>query len=75
MADKKGGFTILLWNGDYDDANFVVKDNTSGKLTYFNPEKPKDVAWTSSDLTSDPSVKGWEEFGNEHVEALDDIIF
>ncbi|UXR28843.1 hypothetical protein [Bacillus paranthracis] len=69
------GFTLLRWNGKYgDEAIFVAKDNSNGKQTIFKPYS-KDVAWTDKDLTQSDEAKGWEEFGNEKVDSLDDIVF
>lgn len=76
MTEQKTGYTFLRWNGDYGDtSNFIVRDNKNNKQTYFTPGETKHLAWTDKDLTKDPRVKGWEEFGNETVEDLEDVVF
>jgi hypothetical protein len=75
MASSKG-YSFLLWNGKYGKgAKFVVKDNASGKQTYFTPDRMKDISWVQADLTKDPSVKSWQDFHNEQIENLDDVVF
>lgn len=72
----KGGYTFLRWNGTYGTkAQFIVKDNTTGKQSLFSPARPNDVAWTGDDLTTDPDYKGWQDFGNEQVPNLNDVVF
>lgn len=70
------GYSFLLWNGKYGSgAKFVVKDNKTNKQTYFTPDKMKDISWVDADLTKDPSAKGWEDFHNEQIEKLEDVVF
>lgn len=70
------GFTFLKWNGsDGSESNFVVRDNKTGKMSYFTPGDTVDVTWTDKDLTQDPNVKGWDDFGNETVDDLEDVVF
>jgi hypothetical protein len=76
MADTKGGYTFLLWNGEYGSgAKFVVRDNANGKQTFFTPGDMQDITWASVDLTKSPDVKGWDGFENETVENLADVVF
>lgn len=76
MAENNKGFTFLLWNGEYGEkAKFIVRDNSTGKQSYFTPGRLSDIVWTSQDLTKDSSVKGWEGFENETVDDLDDVVF
>ncbi len=70
------GYSFLLWNGKYGKgAKFVVKNNENNKQTYFTPGNTKDISWVSSDLTKDPSVKNWQDFFNEQIENLEDVVF
>lgn len=76
MTDNKTGFTFLLWNGEYGDkAIFIVRNNSNGKQSFFTPGRMKDLVWAESDLTKDSSVKGWDDFQNETVDDLDDVVF
>ncbi|WAB25169.1 hypothetical protein M3_0218 [Lysinibacillus phage vB_LfM_LysYB1] len=76
MASKTTGYTFLLWNGEYGEtAKFVVKDNSNDKQSLFTPGKMKDLAWVASDLTKQNDVKGWQDFDNEQVDDLDDVVF
>jgi len=76
MAEQKTGYTFLLWNSEYgEESNFIVRDNTTGKQTYFTPGDTRHLAWTDKDLTKDPQVKGWGDFGNETVDDLEDVVF
>lgn len=76
MAEKTTGFTFLLWNGKYgDEANFVVRNNANNKQSFFAPSNTKDVTWVGADLTKDNSVQGWEDFDNETVDNLDEVVF
>jgi len=73
---QSGGFTFLKWNGQYNEgAKFVVRDNSSGKQAMFTPGRTHDLVWTKSDLTEDPEVSNWEDFGNETVDNLEDVAF
>lgn len=75
MAESTG-YTFLLWNGKYgDDANFVVRNNKNGKQSFFTPGNMKDLVWTDSDLTRTDAVRGWEDFANETVDNLEDVVF
>ena len=47
------GYTFLRWNKKYGSAaQFVVKDNESGKQSVFSPSRPSDVAWSTKDLAN-----------------------
>ena len=76
MAEQKGKYTFLKWNGEYgSESNFVVRENATGKQSYFSPDNPKDVAFVDEDLTKDPLVKSWDTFGNETIDDLNDVVF
>ncbi|MNW28236.1 hypothetical protein D3C74_50580 [compost metagenome] len=75
MADKVG-FTFLLWNGKYgEQAKFIVRDNSTQKLSYFTPGDMDGISWTNSDLTKDSTVAGWDGFEDETVDDLEDVVF
>lgn len=75
MAKKKG-YTILRWNGEYSDkAVFIVMNNQSGKRTLFTPDKLKDIMWTKDKIEEADEYKDWQEFGNEQIEDLADVVF
>lgn len=70
------GYTIELWNGKYDEgAEFIVRDNSNNKMTYFKPGATKNLTWATADLTKDPEAKGWGDFGGEQVDNLEDVVF
>ena len=76
MGQARKGFTFLKWNGKYGSAaNFIVEDNATGKQSFFTPERAKDTAWVANDLTKTPTAKGWQDFGNETVDNLQDVVF
>lgn len=76
MAEKQKRYTFLLWNGEYgEEANFVVRDNETGKQTFFTPGETQDIVWTDKNLTKLPAVKGWQDFANESVDDLEDVVF
>ena len=68
-------FTLVKWNGKYDDdARFIVRDDKTNKYTLFTPDRVKDVAWTSQDMSKLPEYKNWEDFDNEKVQYLENVI-
>lgn len=68
-------FTLLKWNGKYDNAaKFIVKNNKTNKYTLFTPDHIKDVAWTDKDMSKLPEYKDWEDFCNEKIEYLENVI-
>ncbi|MDP4224889.1 MAG: hypothetical protein Q8910_00770 [Bacteroidota bacterium] len=70
------GYTFLKWNGKYgDDSKFVVRDNKNGKQSLFTPGRPEDLMWANTDLTQDPDISEWQEFGDETVDDLTDVAF
>lgn len=70
------GYTFLLWNGEYGgESNFVVQNNKTSEQSYFTPGRTADLVWAKADLTKDPSTKGWEDFANETVTDLGDVVF
>ena len=67
-------FTLMKWNGKYgDDARFIVKDNKTNKFTLFTPDRLKDIAWTDEDMSQLPEYKGWDDFGHEKVDYLENV--
>lgn len=69
-------YTFLKWNSKYGkDANFVVRDNDSGKQSMFTPGRTQDIVWTSANLESTPEVAKWDDFQNETVDNLEDVAF
>jgi len=74
--DQSAGYTFLKWNGEYgDESKFVVRDNDSGKQAMFTPGRTHDIVWTKSNLVEDPEIQGWQEFGQETVDNLEDVCF
>lgn len=70
------GYTILKWNSKYGTAaQFVVKDDENDKQSVFSPARPSDVAWTDKNLATSDDYKSWEEFGNEKIEDLNEVVF
>jgi len=68
------GYTILKWNGKYGrDAKFVVRDDASGKQSLFTPGFTRDIVWTSTDLANTLEMKQWSDFGDEHIDDLEDV--
>lgn len=70
------GYTFLRWNRVYGTkAQFLVKDNKTSKQALFSPARQADTAWVNTDLTKDPDYKGWQDFGNEQVADLKEVVF
>lgn len=73
---KSGGYTFLKWNKEYGTkAQFIVKDNSTGKQALFSPARSSDVAWANSDLATNEDYASWDDFGGEHVDNLNDVVF
>jgi hypothetical protein len=69
-------YTILKWNKTYGTkAQFIVKDNDTGKQALFSPARSSDIAWVDKDLTEDEEYKKWDDFGKEQVKDIKDIVF
>lgn len=69
-------FTLKKWNGEYGNtAKFVVEDDDTGKQCLFTPGKTEDIVWTTHDMTATPEIKGWQDFGEEKVQDLEDVAF
>lgn len=67
-------FKIKRWNGKYGNgAKFVVQDS-NGRFSEFDPTRPNDTAWVNQDLTTEAEYKNWEDFKDEPVENLSDIV-
>ena len=68
-------YQLKLWNKKYGDkAEFIVKNTKTEKYALFQPSRAKDTAWVANDLTQDPSYKNWDDFQDEPVEDLNDVI-
>lgn len=68
-------FILHRWNKKYGNAaKFVVEDKSSGKFAEFSPARPKDIAWVSTNLTKEDEYKSWDDFQQEKVENLADVI-
>ena len=68
-------YKIKLWNNKYGKkAKFVIQDSKTGKFTEFSPERPSDVTWVDKDITGDASYKGWDDWKDEPVNDLSDIV-
>lgn len=73
---KKGEYTILKWNGKQGlSTKFIVRDNNTGKQSVLVPGRVQDIVWTRLDLSNDPGIKLWEDFGNESVDDLEDVVY
>lgn len=78
MNKNAKGITILLWNGDYENSEFIVKKNKDGKCAKFNYKKDSDKTVEWLDKTEEEmkeEYKDWENFEEEQVNCLDDICF
>lgn len=70
------GYTFLKWNKKYGtNAQFVVKDNTTNKQSLFSPARPSDLTWVDKDLSSSSEYKDWDDFGNEKIDNLNEVVF
>lgn len=68
-------YTILKWNGQYGkETKFVVQDDKNGQQSMFTPGRTQDLVWTTTKLDTTPEISKWEDFGNEKVENLDDVM-
>ena len=68
-------YKLKLWNKKYGaEARFVAYDPTSKKYTEFQVDHTKDIIWTSHDLTKEPEYKNWEDWKDEPVNFLEDVM-
>jgi hypothetical protein len=68
-------YTILKWNGQYGkEAKFCVQDDKNGQQSMLTPGRTQDLVWTTTKLDTTPEISKWEDFGNEKVENLDDVM-
>lgn len=68
-------YALKLWNKKYGaPAQFIVENTTNGKFSLFQPSRAKDTAWVDADLTKDPDYKDWDDFQNEPIDDLNDVI-
>lgn len=77
MAEaNEARYNILKWNGqDGDNAVFVVRDNQKGMYSLFTPDKLSDLTWVKQDLSNAGDYKGWEDFEEEPIQNLEDVVF
>lgn len=77
MAEaNEAHYSILKWNGqDGDNAVFVVRDNQKSAYSLFTPDKLGDLAWVKQDLSKVGEYKGWEDFEEEPIQNLEDVVF
>lgn len=67
-------YHLKLWNKAYgNNAKFIVEDS-NGKMAEFSPARPKDVSWVNHDLTKEKEYKVWDNFQNEPVQDLNQVI-
>lgn len=72
--NTKTGYTFLKWNKQYGNgAVFVVKRDNDNKQSLFTPGRVNDTAWVDTDLAE--SKADWDDFGNEKVKNLEDVVF
>ena len=75
-GQNNSGYTFLKWNGQYgDDSRFVVRNNDTGEQSMFTPGRTQDLVWTKTDLSKQPELAGWDDFGDETVPDLEPIAF
>lgn len=76
VEEYKGRYTILKWNGKEGmSTKFIIVDNNTGKQAVLIPGRVQDIVWTRMELNKDPGIKLWEDFENESVDDLEDIVF
>lgn len=76
MAKAKAKFSILKWNGKYSDgALFIIRNNQNQKRTIFSVGKLSDVAWTDEKLETLKEYAKWQDFEEEPINNLADIVF
>ena len=68
-------YQLKLWNKKYGkSAKWVVYDTETKKYALFSVDKTNDLAWVDADLTKDSEYKGWDNWNNEPVDNLSDVI-
>lgn len=68
-------FLLWKWNKKYGNgAKFIVEDKSNGKFAEFSPARPKDITWVDSDLTKESEYQSWDDFKQEKVDDLNNII-
>lgn len=76
MEEQNARYNLLKWNGENGDkAIFVVRDNKRGMFSLFTPDKVGDLAWVTQDLSKTGEAKGWEDFEEEPIQNLEDVVF
>ena len=71
---NESGYTFLKWNKKYGGAAvFVVKRNSDNKQSLFSPGRVGDVTWVDKDLAAVKTDR--DDFGNEQVTNLEDVVF
>lgn len=68
-------YKLKLWNKKYGkDARFIVFNSQTKKYTEFLVDHVNDIVWTNHDLTKEPEYKSWEDWEDEPVNFLEDIM-
>lgn len=68
-------YTLMRWNGKYGDAaQFVVKDDNSGKFCLYSPARENDKTWVSQNLADADEYKNWDDFGHTQVPILENVM-
>lgn len=68
-------YKIKLWNKKYGkEARFIVFNSQTHKYTEFLVDHVNDVMWTSHDLTKEPEYRNWEDWEDEPVDFLENIM-
>ena len=68
-------YKIKLWNRQYGDkAKFIIFNSQTKKYTEFLVDHVQDVVWTNHDLTKEPEYKSWENWNDEPVDFLENIM-
>lgn len=68
-------YNLKLWNKKYGkSAKWVVYDTQTKKYGLFSMGNTKDIVWTEQDISKDSEYKGWDNWNNEPVENLEDVL-
>ena len=68
-------YKIKLWNKKYGNAaRFIIFNSQTKKYTEFLVDHVNDVVWTAHDLTKEPEYKDWENWDDEPVDFLENIM-
>lgn len=68
-------YQLKLWNKKFGkDAKFVAYDTQEKTYGMFQVGRTNDIAWVKDDITKDSDYKGWDDFQNEPVANLVNVI-